>query len=52
MENKTISIIGIVATVVGMAASVASNWVNDKKLDSKISEEVTKALAEKTKMGS
>lgn len=47
MNDKVIKVIGVVAMVGGAAASLASNWVNDKKLDNKISEAVAKAVSEK-----
>lgn len=52
MDNKTIKVIGVIATVAGMGATLVSNWVGEKNLDSKISEQVTKALADQTKKGS
>jgi hypothetical protein len=42
-------ILGIVATAVGMGASLLSGFVDDKKTDAKIEERVLKALAEKQK---
>jgi len=40
-----IKIIGLIATVVGMGASIASGWAADKKMNLKINEEVAKAIA-------
>lgn len=48
MNNKLIKILGIGATVLGIAASLITKMVDDKALDRKISEEVAKALAEKS----
>ena len=47
MNNKTIKIIGLVATAIGMGATLITDWVNDKKIDEKISEKVVEALANK-----
>ena len=46
MNGKVIKIIGFVATVVGLGASLVNDWVNDKKLDDKISTKITEALAD------
>ena len=47
MENKkVIKVLGVVATVVGMGATLLSNYVGEKNLDDKITEKVTKALAD------
>lgn len=46
MNTKVIKIVGIVANVVGIAASLASNWSTTKQQDSKIAEEVAKAVAD------
>lgn len=48
-NNKLIKIIGITATIIGMGATLITDWVNDKKIDEKIKEEVknvTKHLLE------
>lgn len=47
--DKVVKIIGLAAAALGLVASVATNWVNEKNLDSKIDSKVTKALAEATK---
>ena len=47
-NEKVIKIIGICATVVGMGATLVSNWVGEKNLDAKVTEKVAKALAEQT----
>lgn len=49
MDTKIVKIIGFVATVVGMAATLASNWANEKQTDAKIAEKVTEAIANATK---
>ena len=44
-----IKILGIVATVVGMGATLLSDWVNEKKMDKKILEKVNEAFANREK---
>lgn len=46
MINKNfIKIIGLAATVLGIGATLVTDWVNDKKMDEKIMEKVSEALA-------
>lgn len=47
--NKTnlIKILGMTATVIGMGATLLTDWVNDKKMDEKIAEKVFEAIAKK-----
>jgi hypothetical protein len=45
MNNKLVKVIGLAASVVGVVASVATNWANEKKLDDKIAGKVSEALA-------
>ena len=45
MNNaKVIRIVGIAATVIGTAATVVSNWVEEQKNNQKIVEEVAKQV--------
>ena len=46
MNDKLVKIIGIAASVVGVAASIATNWANDKKLDEKIASKVSEAVTD------
>lgn len=47
MNNaKVIRIVGIAATVIGTAATVVSNWVEEQKNNQKIVEEVAKQVEE------
>ena len=46
-DKKILKIIGFAATIIGLGASLATSWVGEKQMNSKISEEVSKALAEK-----
>lgn len=45
--GNLIKILGIAATIVGMGATLVSEWVNEKKMDEKIEEKVNEALAKK-----
>ena len=47
MNNKLVKIIGIASSVVGVAASFATIWVKDKKIDEKIASKVSEAVASK-----
>ena len=38
---------GVAGTVLGLAATLASNWSQEKAMDSKINEAVSKALSDK-----
>jgi hypothetical protein len=49
MNSKTIKIIGVLASIGGAAATLASNWASKKEADEKIAEHVTKAVAEALK---
>ena len=49
MNSKVIKVIGVVASIVGAIATVAGNWATKKETDGKITEEVTKAVAEALK---
>lgn len=48
-SEKGFKIIGLAATIIGMGLTLVTNWVDDKKLDSKIEKEVAKAFAKKSK---
>lgn len=47
MNGKLIKILGIAATVIGMGATLITDWVNDKKMDEKIEEKINEALAKR-----
>ena len=49
MKLNVMKIAGIVLPIVGAGVSLATNWLDDKKLDEKVAEKVTKALSEATK---
>lgn len=45
MNNKWIKVMGIAASAVGVVATIATNWVNEKNLDNKITDKVAEAIA-------
>lgn len=46
MNNaKLIKILGLVATAVGMGATLLTDWVNEKKMEEKIDECINEKLA-------
>ena len=47
MNAKVIKVAGIVLTAVSFIVTMASDWVNEKKLDEKIAEKVAEALESK-----
>lgn len=47
MNDKLIKIFGIAATVMGISATLISDWVNNKKMDYKIEQKVIEALKKK-----
>ena len=46
-ERKKLKVFGIVATIVGIAGSMLSNWVDEQKMDEKIEEKVDEAFAKR-----
>lgn len=44
-NGKLIKILGIMATVIGMGATLITDWVNEKKMDEKIDDKINEALA-------
>ena len=49
MKTKTnmIKVLGLVTTVIGMAASLLSDWVSEQKMNEKIDEKVNEALTKR-----
>lgn len=45
MTEKTIKIIGIAATAVGIGTTIVSDWVGEKKTDLLIEQKVAEAIA-------
>lgn len=44
-NGKMVKILGIVATVVGIGATLLTDWVNEKKIEGRIDEKINEALA-------
>lgn len=44
-NSKLVKILGLVATVGGIAATLLTDWVNEKKMDEKINECIDTKLA-------
>ena len=49
INEKMVKIFGILATVVGIGATLLTDWVNEKKMDEKINEKINEALANREK---
>lgn len=50
MFNKNlIKILGVAATIIGVGATLLTDWVNEQKMDEKIEEKVSEALARRDK---
>lgn len=47
MKSKMIKVLGLTASIIGVAATLLSDWVNEQKMDEKIEEKVNEALAKK-----
>lgn len=43
-KTNLIKILGLIATAVGMGATILTDWVNEKKMDEKIEECVDEKL--------
>lgn len=48
-KSKWIKAIGVAATVVGVGVTLITDWVNEQKMDEKIEEKVSEALARRDK---
>lgn len=46
-KSKLIKVLGLAATVIGVAATLVTDWVNDQKMDEKIEAKVNEALAKR-----
>lgn len=44
MNKNWIKMIGLAATAIGFGATIATDWVNDQKMDEKINEGIKAAL--------
>jgi len=45
MSSKMIKILSLVATAIGVAGTMLSNWVDDQKMNEKIEAKVNEAMA-------
>lgn len=48
-KSKWIKAIGVAATVIGVGVNLITDWVNERKMDEKIEEKVSEALARRDK---
>lgn len=48
-KSKWITAIGVAATVIGVGVNLITDWVNEQKMDEKIEEKVSEALARRDK---
>ena len=48
-KSKWIETIGVAATVIGVGVNLIIDWVNEQKMDEKIEEKVSEALARRDK---
>lgn len=46
-KSKMIKVLGLAATVIGVAATLVTDWVNEQKMDEKIEEKVNEALTKR-----
>ena len=49
MKPNLMKVAGVVLPILGAGLSLATSWLEDKKLDDKIAEKVIKAVSEQTK---
>lgn len=45
MKSNMIKVLGLATSIIGVAATLLSDWVNEQKMDEKIEEKVNEALA-------
>ena len=45
MNPKIIKVIGFAATIIGIGTTLINDWVSDKKMDERIGERISAALA-------
>lgn len=46
-KSKMIKVLGLAATIIGVAATLLTDWVNEQKMDERIEEKVNEALAKR-----
>lgn len=49
INGKMVKILGMVATAMGIGATLITSWVDDKKMDEKIIKKINEALANREK---
>lgn len=49
MKLNLMKIASVVVPIIGVGVSLATNWLEDKKLDDKITDKVTEALQNQVK---
>lgn len=47
MKSKMIKVLGLTASIIGVAATLLSDWVNEQKMDEKIEEKVNEVVLAK-----
>lgn len=48
-KSKWIKAIGVAVTVIGVGVNLITDWANEQKMDEKIEEKVSEALARRDK---
>lgn len=48
-KSKWVKAIGVAATVIGVGVALITDWVDEQKMDEKIEEKVSEALARRDK---
>ena len=46
-RNNIVKVLGTVATIVGLAANLLSDWAKDRQMNEKIEEKVNEAIAKR-----
>lgn len=49
MNKNVLRLIGLGVSMIGFAATALSNWVDDKKMQNEVREEVDRALTQREK---
>ena len=44
-KSKVIKVLGIVTSLIGVGASLVSDWVNERKMEEEIDKKVNEAMA-------
>ena len=46
--EKVVKVVGVLASVIGVGASLAASWVTDKKMESTIAKKVAEAVTKES----